>query len=85
MKIKPCRDNLLIELKDIPSNGSIELPEGHRRFTHGLVIDVGPTAKDFKVGDRVLALPECMMGFGETPEDAVYILSEHSVVARLEL
>ena len=83
MKIKPCKSNLLIEMQDIPtSNGSIELPEGHRRFPHGHVIDVGPDVREFKIGDRVLALPENCLGF-EHPDGNVYILSEACVVAKL--
>lgn len=81
MKIQPTQNNLLVEMHDVQTDSKIHLPDSAKRFPHGLVIAKGPDCKFCNVDDRVLFLPDNLLGF-ETTEGPKYILNEGSVLGK---
>lgn len=83
MKIKPTFSFLLVQLSDVPTKSNIILPDGQKRMPYGEVIDLGPDCKTFKLSDRIICLPDNLLGF-EDSRGPVYLVNESAVVGTYE-
>lgn len=87
MKIQPSNKHLLIRIVDLThSDAGIVLPDGVRPNPYGEVIAIGPDVKEFYVGDKVLFLPNGIIGFNQTDDNGkqeeVYIINEGIVLGK---
>lgn len=84
MKVIPTQYFLLIRMHDVPSDSTVQLPEGLKREPYGEVIAHGPQCTFCTTGDFVLFLPnEYMAGFDQG-HDERFIIAESCVFAKCD-
>lgn len=75
MKLMPLQRNVLVRLKDM--NGSVIVkPEGSNVKPYCEVLEVGPDCKFVKKDDKLVCLPDNLMGFEKDERGVVYLVPE---------
>ncbi len=87
MKVVPVRDNILVEFLIDSKKGLIELPHEHKQSSRrAMILDMGPQANTFKVGDIILLswYSGIDIDLPDTPYSSeVKLIREEQILARV--
>ena len=81
MKIQPASNHILIQIKELRQHSQLAIPDSVQLNPYGLVLAIGPKVTEYAVGDKLLFLPNAVIGFEQNCQE-VFIIADGCVLGK---